>query len=176
MAARAYTRGDMRCPACGHENLPGEDVCANCGTDLWDVERSRPDDDLGSHLFEAPLDALRPRAPSTIGPDEPADEAVARLKAEGIDCLLVTQDEQLVGIFTERDAILKLGGQVAGARRVRDLMTPDPVVLRGGDSLAVAVNKMAAGGFRHVPVVEDGRPVGVVTAASVFRYLDHFLA
>jgi CBS domain-containing protein len=176
MVARAYTRGTMRCPACGHENLPGEDVCTNCGTDLWDVERIRPDDDLGSHLFDAPLDALRPHPPTTIGPHEPADQAVARLKAEGVDCLLVTEDGQLVGIFTERDAILKLGGHAAGELQVGDLMTSDPVVLRGGDSLAVAVNKMAAGGFRHIPVVEDGRPVGVVTAADVFRYLDRFLA
>ena len=50
-------------------------------------------------------------------------------------------------------------------------MTPDPVVLRHDDPIAVAIHKMAVGGFRHIPIVEDGRPIGVVTAADVFRHL-----
>ena len=45
------------------------------------------------------------------------------------------------------------------------------VVLRADDSIAVAVQKMAIGGFRHIPLVRDGRPVGVVSAADVFRHL-----
>ena len=50
-------------------------------------------------------------------------------------------------------------------------MTPDPVVLRHDDTLAVAIHKMAVGEFRHIPIVEDGRPIGVVAAADVFRHL-----
>ena len=50
-------------------------------------------------------------------------------------------------------------------------MTPDPVVLRHDDTIAVAINKMAVGGFRHIPIVEDGRPTGVVTARDVFHHL-----
>ena len=50
-------------------------------------------------------------------------------------------------------------------------MTPDPVVLRHDDPIAVAIHKMAVGGFRHIPIVEDGRPTGVVTARDVFRHL-----
>ena len=48
-------------------------------------------------------------------------------------------------------------------------MTPDPVVLRHDDPIAVAIHKMAVGGFRHIPIVEDGRPTGVVTARDVFH-------
>jgi CBS domain-containing protein len=50
-------------------------------------------------------------------------------------------------------------------------MTPDPVVLRHDDPIAVAIHKMAVGGFRHIPIVEDGRPTGVVTARDVFHHL-----
>ncbi len=50
-------------------------------------------------------------------------------------------------------------------------MTRDPVVLRHDDTIAVAINKMAIGGFRHIPIVEDGRPIGVVAAADVFRHV-----
>ena len=42
---------------------------------------------------------------------------------------------------------------------IADLMTADPVVLGGDDSIAMAVQKMAVGGFRHIPLLDDGRPV-----------------
>ena len=50
-------------------------------------------------------------------------------------------------------------------------MTPDPVVLRSEDTLAVAIHKMAVGGFRHIPIMDGDRPLGVVSAADVFRHL-----
>jgi len=50
-------------------------------------------------------------------------------------------------------------------------MTPDPVVLRRDDPIAVAINKMAVGGFRHVPIVDAGRPIAVVSAKDVFRHI-----
>ena len=51
------------------------------------------------------------------------------------------------------------------------LVTVDPVVLRHDDPIAIAIHKMAVGGFRHIPIVEDGRPTGVVTARDVFHHL-----
>ena len=50
-------------------------------------------------------------------------------------------------------------------------MTADPVVLRPDDSIAVAINKMAVGGFRHIPLVVDGRAIGIVSARDVFRHI-----
>jgi len=50
-------------------------------------------------------------------------------------------------------------------------MTTDPVVLRHDDSLAVAIHKMAVGGFRHIPLIEDGRPTGIVSARDIFGYI-----
>jgi CBS domain-containing protein len=52
-----------------------------------------------------------------------------------------------------------------------ELMTRDPVVLRHDDTLAVAINKMAVGGFRHIPIVDGGRPTGVVSARDLFQHL-----
>jgi CBS domain-containing protein len=99
------------------------------------------------------------------------DEAIARMQADSVDCLLVTEDGALVGIFTDRDAILKVAGQPTVGRTVAEVMTHDPVILRSGDPVAVAINKMAVGGFRHVPIVNGGTPVGVVSARDVFRHL-----
>jgi CBS domain-containing protein len=90
--------------------------------------------------------------------------------------VLVVDDGRFVGIFTDRDAVLKVAGADGAARTIGDLMTRDPVVLRHDETIAVAINKMAVGGFRHIPVVEDGRPTGVVTARDVFRHLLDTLA
>ena len=91
------------------------------------------------------------------------------------DCVLVTVDDRLVGIFTDRDAVVKAAGKPLDAFRVRDFMTPDPVVLRHDDPIAIAIHKMAVGGFRHIPIIEDGRPTGVVTARDVFHHLAEML-
>jgi CBS domain-containing protein len=51
-------------------------------------------------------------------------------------------------------------------------MTRDPVVLRHDDPIAVAIHKMAVGGFRHIPIVDGGgQPTGVVSAKDVFRHI-----
>jgi CBS domain-containing protein len=76
-----------------------------------------------------------------------------------------------VGIFTDRDALLKVGSEVDDPRPLGDVMTRDPVVLRRSDPVAVAIHKMAVGGFRHVPIVDDSRPIGIVSARDVFRHL-----
>jgi CBS domain-containing protein len=79
---------------------------------------------------------------------------------------------RLVGIFTERDALLKLADkQRLDLFDVRDVMTRDPVVLRPDDSLALAIHKMAVGGFRHIPVMDGDRPVGVVAARDIFHHV-----
>ena len=67
--------------------------------------------------------------------------------------------------------MLKVAGRPVTARPIAELMTRDPVVLRHDDTIAVAINKMAVGGFRHIPITDDGRPTGVVTARDVFRHL-----
>jgi CBS domain-containing protein len=122
-------------------------------------------------LLGLSLDALGAPAPHLIDANTLVDDAIARMQADGIDCLLVTENDALVGIFTDRDAILKVAGTADSDRTVREVMTADPVILRSGDPVAVAIHKMAVGGFRHVPIVKAGVPVAVVSAKDVFRHL-----
>jgi CBS domain-containing protein len=121
---------------------------------------------LGEHL-----DELGAPPPLTVSPDTPVDVAIARMTEAEADCVLVTEGDRLVGIFTDRDAVLRAAGKPLDSFHVRDVMTTDPVVLRHDDPIAVAIHKMAVGGFRHIPIVEDGRPTGVVTARDVFHHL-----
>jgi CBS domain-containing protein len=165
-------RAIMLCPACGYENLKGGDeICVNCGADLPGHDIPQPASSFQSRLLGEHLDELGAPAPLTVGPDMPVDTAIARMQETGADCVLVTVEDRLVGIFTDRDAVLKAAGKHLDAFHVRDFMTVDPVVLRSDDPIALAIHKMAVGGFRHIPIVEDGRPTGVVTARDVFDHL-----
>lgn len=159
------------CPVCRFDNFPGDDTCANCGADLWNADTPQPVTTFRGRLLGLSLDALGAPAPNLIDAGASVEDAIARMQSEGIDCLLVTEGEALVGIFTDRDAILKVAGAADGARTIRDVMTSDPVILRSGDPVAVAIHKMAVGGFRHVPIVKAGVPVAVVSAKDVFRHL-----
>ena len=161
----------MICPVCGHDNFEGADACENCGTDLRTVDLPEPGTPFEARM-EAPLSSLRPHRPEVVAPDTLAAAAIARMREAGTDCVLVGDGGRLGGIFTERDAVLKLAGRPLEGVTVGQSMTADPVILRADDTVAVAIHKMAVGGFRHIPVVDDrGAPVGVITAADVFRHI-----
>jgi CBS domain-containing protein len=161
----------MDCPVCGHFNLTGTEVCDNCGADLAGADVPQQTTSFHGRLLGEHLDDLGAPAPVTLSPDTPVDAAIARMQEAEVDCVLVMADDRLVGIFTDRDAVAKAAGKRLDAFHVRDFMTPDPVVLRHDDPIAIAIHKMAVGGFRHIPIIEDGRPTGVVTARDVFHHL-----
>ena len=161
----------LQCPVCGWDNLTGADVCDNCGADL--AGRDVPQSALSFHgrLMGEHLDELGAPPPLTVSPETPLDVVISQMNEARTDCVLVMADDRLVGIFTDRDAVVKAAGMRLSSFHVRDFMTPDPVVLRHDDPIAIAIHKMAVGGFRHIPIVEDGRPTGVVTARDVFHHL-----
>ncbi len=161
----------MDCPVCGFENLTGAEVCDNCGADLSSTGRPQPTLSFHGRLLGEHLDELGADAPLSVDPSTPVDEAIERMQRDGVDCVLVVHDDRLIGIFTDRDAVVKAAGKRLDAFQVRDFMTPDPVVLRHDDPIALAIHKMAVGGFRHIPLMRDGRAAGVVTARDVFRHL-----
>jgi CBS domain-containing protein len=161
----------MDCPVCGHFNLSGAEVCDNCGADLASADTPQATTTFHSRLLGEHLDDLGAAPPILVDADTPADVVVARMQDAEVDCALVMTDDRLVGIFTDRDAVVKAAGRPLKQYRVRDFMTADPVVLRHDDPIAIAIHKMAVGGFRHIPIVEDGRPTGVVTARDVFHHL-----
>ena len=161
----------MICPVCRFGNFPGDDTCANCGADLTNVDTPQGVTTFRGNLLGLHLDELGAPEPHLIEAGASLEDAISLMRAEGVDCLLVTENGALVGIFTDRDAILKVAGQPIEGRTVGEVMTHDPVILRSGDPVAVAIHKMAVGGFRHVPIVKGGVPVGVVSARDVFRHL-----
>ena len=161
----------MVCPQCGTENLMGSDICDNCGADLAGRDTPERATEYRGALLGERLDELAIDEPHLVDSQTKAGEAVRLMHEQGSDCLLVCEGDRLVGIFTDRDAVLKLAGRSLDSVPLTELMTRDPVVLRHDDTLAVAINKMAVGGFRHIPIVDGGRPTGVLSARDVFQHL-----
>jgi CBS domain-containing protein len=92
--------------------------------------------------------------------------AAEAMRDHGVGSVLVIgADGRLAGIFTGRDAVTRVlaEGRDPAATSLATVMTPDPETLAPGNKTIDALRLMAEGGFRHVPVVRDGKPVGVVS-------------
>ena len=165
----------MICPVCGYKgNLPGADWCEKCQFDLSSVDRQPGVDRIEQSLLADPVSSLAPRSPVTVPGDADLGRAVREMMAQHVGAVLVTDsDGQLTGILTERDFLTK----VAGTARFDELsvtkfMTRKPETVSPGDPLAFALGKMAVGGYRHLPVVDEaGRPVGVISVRDVLRHV-----
>ena len=93
--------------------------------------------------------------------------AAARLMREShVGAVLVVEEDRLAGVFTERDALFRViaeGRDVQGTL-LTEVMTRNPQTIHPDKPFADALHVMYEGGFRHVPVVENGRPVGMISA------------
>ncbi len=117
--------------------------------------------------------------PHTIAGTATITEALAAMRAAHVSCLLVVQDDKVVGIFTERDLLTRvLAVRKPLSLSVAECMTPEPVTVNPKDPVRTAIRRMQSGGYRHLPVVdEEGRPVGILSAKKIVQYLaDHFPA
>jgi len=155
----------VMCPSCAHWNIQGADTCEHCLADLTSLDVS--ESDLLLPLTETRLSQLK-----TVAPHDTVRDAVDLLREDASGAVVVVDSGVVVGIFTERDVLLKVAGHPeAMDASVSTHMTPDPVILRDTDTMAVAVNKMGLGGFRHIPLVHDGQLVAMVTGRDVMRWV-----
>jgi CBS domain-containing protein len=112
-----------------------------------------------------------PIAPFCVDPQTRLGEVLAGLD-EHHGGVLVCHQGMLVGIFTERDALRALAQATPRDTPIGHLMTVSPVTAHRSTSLASAVRKMAVGGYRRLPVLDErGRPCGVVTTSGLVHYL-----
>lgn len=95
-------------------------------------------------------------------------EAARVMKRRRIGAMMVVEGERLIGIFTERDALFRVLAEARDLHttRVGDVMTRNPTAISPDKQFADALQIMHDGRFRHVPVVEEGRAVGMVAASD----------
>lgn len=150
---------------------------------LEDIDESfAPDPTAPSNELEAylkdPITTLANVNIVTIGSGATLQQAVDLMNEKRIGALLVVDNGEIAGIFTERDILVKVVGRQykLEEHKVADYMTKNPETLPETAIVAFALNKMVVGGFRHVPIVDKaGKPAGIVSMREIMDHLvDHF--
>jgi len=109
---------------------------------------------------------IDPRKLVLAPPEATVAEGARLMSRRNVGCLLIVKSGQLVGIFTERDVVYRVVAldRDPAATRIADVMTPDPKTVTADESFGFALLLMHENRFRHVPVMDGGRPIGVVSA------------
>jgi CBS domain-containing protein len=156
---------------------------------------SMEDGDFQLELTTEPAAMVDAARPECVSPQTSIRDVMQMLVDKNRGAALICENDLLLGIFTERDA-LRLMAEAAqrpaaigpaadpGAETLDDpwsapissVMTANPACLSTTESVADAITKMAAGGYRRLPVIDDhGKPLAVVKVSSILNYLvEHF--
>ena len=142
-------------------------ACVAIGISIFMKGKRMPGDSLGSLL-----DEQNPIIHS-VRPDVYVTECVCRMNELKIGAMLVMQDDQLIGIFTERDAITRVlgAGLDPTSTKISEVMTKNPVWVSSSTTLEEAMGIVTHKRVRHLPVVEDGKVRGVVSSGDLTHYL-----
>ena len=102
----------------------------------------------------------------TASPETTVTEAAGLMKRSRVGAIMVVEGGRLAGIFTERDALFRVvaDGRDPRTTRLAEVMTRNLQTIGPDKPLGHALHMMYEGGFRHVPVVENGVPIGMVSA------------
>lgn len=120
-------------------------------------------------MFDQRIRKLMDRKKFLVASPETSVGEAARLMAKkNVGAVVVLKDKRLVGIFTERDAVIRVlaKGRDAQATALAEVMTPDPQTVGPEDTYGRALLIMFENGFRHAPVVENGVPIGIISARN----------
>jgi CBS domain-containing protein len=109
----------------------------------------------------------------TISPQATVFEAIQLLALKNIGALPVMDGDKLVGIFSERDYTRKvaLEGRTSQTTRVRDILSANVATIAPSDSVEDAMRRMTDKRVRHLPVVADGRVVGLVSIGDMVNWI-----
>ncbi|MBN1687586.1 MAG: CBS domain-containing protein [Candidatus Omnitrophica bacterium] len=168
---------DIQCLACGAKNIEGEDRCRQCLHSLMQVDLPRPkkSDPIQQIMMSTPVSELLTGEDLLVAsPEDSIAKVVEIFQKEKKHCILVYEKKRLAGILSKRDLVFKVAGKPKDLSKfkVRDIMTPKAEFVKADAPLAFVVNKMALGGFRHVPVLaEDGKPLSIIHIQDVLDYL-----
>jgi CBS domain-containing protein len=118
-------------------------------------------------MFSQQIRDVMDREKLLTAPPETTVSEAAKLMAKGnVGAVMVVDEHGLAGIFTERDAVCRVIARDLDSRTTRlvDVMTKAPITIDPDSSFGYALLIMHENGFRHVPVIENGRVIGIVSA------------
>ena len=167
------------CPDCGYENLEGADECEQCHQSLTALSKPRASSLLEKSIFKDRIRTLLPRNPLIVKPDTLVSEVLKLLHQHSVGCVMILDEGELVGIFSERDALMRLNTKASelGDHPISEFMTANPESLETTDKIAFALHKMDLGGYRHIPIRKGDQINGIISVRHILRYItEHLLA
>jgi CBS domain-containing protein len=120
-------------------------------------------------VFSQPIRSIMERRKFvTALPTTSVREASELMAKKQVGAVLVVEKGRLLGIFSERDAVFRViaRGLDPSETPLAQVMTPEPKTVKPSNTFGYAMTLMHEGGFRHLPVIDDGKPVGIVSARS----------
>ncbi len=161
------------CPDCGYENIDGADECDKCHQSLSSLNKPRPTTSVERSVMKDRIESLVPREPLLVAPDTPVGRVLKQFVARSVGCAVVVANHEVVGIFTERDALDRLNVDAAELRDhpVSEFMTSPVETVGLDDRVAFALHKMDLGGYRHLPVLSEGRITGYISVRDILTHL-----
>ena len=170
----------MKCPFCGHDNLPGADACEQCQTSLTQEDIRQSQSDIETSLMQEQISSLQPEAPLTVRRGTTLQQAIRIMRDRRIGCVVVVDDAasntgRLVGVLTERDLLQKVAGQGLDFSQcmVEDFMSPAPESSKAEHPLAYALHRMVISDIRYLLIVdEEDRPEGIISSRDVIAYMN----
>jgi CBS domain-containing protein len=132
--------------------------------------------DVFLSLDSDPVGSAYPDQPLATTPNATVADVLQLLRAQNTGAVLICDGDQLQGIFTERDALRFMAEGADLSELISKVMSRKLVTISATETVAAAIKKMSAGGYRHLPIVDSaGRPTGVAAVHGIVHYLvDHF--
>jgi CBS domain-containing protein len=124
---------------------------------------------MGGWVFDRFVkDLLEPTKALMLGPEVNVHTAAEAMAERKTGAVMVVDGERLIGIFTERDALFRVIARGLDPSRtpLAQVMTGDPETVGPSDTYGYALVMMQEGGFRHAPVIENGKPTGIVSSRN----------
>ncbi|MCC2274412.1 CBS domain-containing protein [Streptomyces sp. ET3-23] len=110
--------------------------------------------------------------PASVPPEATLEEAARRMADAKAGALPVVQDGRVIGVLTDRDLVVRAMAHGLSSRtRAEEVMSTDPVTVTADTPVTAALHAMRSINVRHLPVVDDGRLVGMVSFDDLFTYL-----
>lgn len=105
----------------------------------------------------------------SVAPDNSVLEAIKLMAEKGIGSLVVMKDDKLLGIMSERDYARKviIKGRSSESTEVAEIMTPDVLTTSSSKTVNECMNVMTEKKIRHLPVVEDGKVIGMISIGDL---------
>ena len=138
---------------------------------------------MDARTLSLPISTLDYKQPVTVQVGSTVSDAIDLMQIQGFGCALVVDaDQRLVGLLTDRDLLVHIGGKNLDPTtiKVEEIMTEEPESLRASDPIAFALNIMHLGHFRHVPLCiwdeqQQEFPIGMISTRDILDHVAIFI-